>query len=175
MLLVPLLFGPRLLGLLTLAALQADAFTPADVLVVGRFVEKMSTSIRNANLYGRRLDELRAINDIGKLVIRSLPLEETCGNILDIVIKVLNLSAGSIEIVDRDRGTLRVLADHAATRCRVLALALGEGITGEVAQTGQPIIANDVRQHPQYVLRNARSAFRTRGPDRGRRRDRGRA
>jgi hypothetical protein len=144
MLLVPLLFGPRLLGLLALADQQADAFTPADVLVVGRFIEKLATSIRNASLYGRRLDELRAINDIGKLVTRSIPLEETCGRILDIVLKVMNLSAGSIEIVDRDRGMLRVLADH-GYEVPCTGLALGEGITGEVARIGQPIIANDVR------------------------------
>ena len=153
-LLVPLLFGPRLLGLLVLADQQAEAFTPADVLVVGRFVEKLATSIRNAGLYGRRLDELRAINDIGKLVTRSIPLEETCGRILEIVLKVMNLSAGSIEIVDRDRDALRVLADHGyEVPCN--GLALGEGITGEVARTGRSILANDVRHHPHYVLHNS--------------------
>jgi PAS domain S-box-containing protein len=153
MLVVPLLFGPRLLGLLKLSALVADAFTPHDVLVVGRFVEKMSTAIRNANLYGRRLAELRAINDIGKLVTRPLPLEETGATILEIVLRVLHLTAGSIELIDRDGGRLRVLASrgYAGT---FEGLALGEGLTGEVAQTGQMILANDVLQHPKYVRRN---------------------
>jgi len=156
MLVVPLLFGPRLLGLLKLSALGTGAFTRFHVYTVGRFVEKMSTTIRNANLYGRRLSELRAINDIGKLVTRSLPLEETCTTILDIVLQVLNLTTGSIELIDRDGGRLRLLASrgYAATH---EGLALGDGITGTVAQTGQPIVANDVSGHPKYVQRNDQS------------------
>jgi len=153
MLVVPLLFGPRLLGLLKLSALTADAFTPHDVFVVGRFVEKMSTAIRNANLYGRRLAELRAINDIGKLVTRPLPLEETGATILEIVLRVLNLTAGSIELIDRDGGRLRVLASRGYEE-PVEGLRLGEGLTGEVAQTGQMILVNDALRHPKYVRRN---------------------
>ena len=153
MLVVPLLFGPRLLGLLKLSALTPAAFTPHDVFVVGRFVEKMSTAIRNANLYGRRLAELRAINDIGKLVTRPLPLEETGATILEIVLRVLNLAAGSIELIDRDGGRLRPLASQGYDE-PVEGLALGEGLTGEVAQTGQMILANDAPRHPKYVRRN---------------------
>ena len=153
MLLVPLLFGARLLGLLKLASLQPDAFTHHDIFTVGRFVEKMSTTIRNANLYGRRLAELRAINDIGKLVTRPLPVEETCASILDIVLRVMNLTAGSIELIDRDGGQLRVLASRGYEGSRE-GLLLGEGITGTVAQTGATIRANDVRTHPQYVMRS---------------------
>jgi PAS domain S-box-containing protein len=151
MLVVPLLFGKRLLGILKLSALHPQAFTPGDVFVVGRFVEKMSTAIRNANLYGRRLSELRAINDIGKLVTRSLPFEETCGHILDIVLRVLNLSIGSIELVDRDASRLRVVAWRGTGgACR--GLDLGRGITGEVARTGRYVLANDVHKHPAYVM-----------------------
>jgi PAS domain S-box-containing protein len=151
MLVVPLLFGSRLLGLLKLSALQPDTFTQNDVFVVGRFVEKMSTAIRNANLYSRRLDELRAINNIGKLVTRPMPLEQTCESILDIVLQVMNLTVGSIELIDRDSGRLRVLAAH-GYRLEHTGLELGEGITGEVARTGKPILANDVHQQPKYVM-----------------------
>ena len=152
MLVVPLLFGPRFLGLVKLSALQPGCFTPSDAFVVGRVVEKMSATIRNAGLYGRRLAELRAINDIGKLVTRPLPLEETCSRILDIVLQVTNTSAGSIELLDRDGGRLRVLA----SRGEVVAgggLPLGEGITGTVAQTGKPLLVNDVSRQPLYVMR----------------------
>jgi PAS domain S-box-containing protein len=151
--LVPLLFGPRLLGLLKLSSLQPGSFTQSDVFVVGRFVEKMSTTIRNAGLYGRRLAELRAINDIGKLVTRPLPLEETCASILDIVLRVLNLAGGSIELIDREGGRLRVLASRGYEGTNE-GLLLGEGITGTVALTGEPILANDARSHPQYVMRS---------------------
>ena len=154
MLVVPLLFGPRLLGLLKLSALRPEAFTQNDVYVVGRFVEKMSTNIRNANLYGRRLAELRAINDIGKLVTRPLPLEQTCTTILDIVLRVMNLATGSIELIDRDGGRLRLLASRGYADGAHEGLPLGEGITGSVAQSGQPVVANDVSRHLQYVLRN---------------------
>lgn len=156
MLVVPLLFGPRLLGLLKLSALGTNAFTRFHVYTVGRFVEKMSTTIRNANLYGRRLAELRAINDIGKLVTRPLPLEDTCTTILDIVLKVLNLTTGSIELIDRDGGRLRLLASRGYAETHH-GLTLGDGITGTVAQTGQPIVANDVLAHPKYVQRNSQS------------------
>jgi PAS domain S-box-containing protein len=151
MLVVPLLFGPRFLGLVKLSALQPGFFTASDAFVVGRVVEKMSATIRNAGLYGRRLAELRAINDIGKLVTRPLPLEETCSRILDIVLQVTNTSAGSIELLDRDGGRLRVLASRGESLDA--GLPLGEGITGTVAQTGKPLLVNDVSQQPLYVMR----------------------
>src|SRR5262249_45567603 len=124
-----------------------------DVLTVGRFVEKMSTTIRNANLYGRRLAELRAINDIGKLVTRPLPIEETCSAILDLVLKVLGLPVGAVELIDRDGGRLRIIAARGYDKAAE-GMPLGEGITGTVAQTGQAIVANDVAAHPKYVRRN---------------------
>lgn len=153
LLVVPLLFGNRLLGIMKLSALQPNAFTHYDLLVVGRFVEKLATAIRNANLYSRRLGELRAITDIGKLVTQSLPLEETCDKILEIVLRVMNLSAGSIELVDRDAENLRVLASS-GYEVACTGLRIGEGITGEVARIRQPILSNDVRQDARYVMHN---------------------
>jgi PAS domain S-box-containing protein len=149
MLVVPLLFAGRLLGILKVSALYARAFLAPDALVVGRFVERMSTAIRNARHYGRRLDELRAINEIGRLVTQQMRLEETCGRILDIVLDVMNLEVGSIELLDRDRGKLRVLAQRGYTHHD--GLELGHGITGEVARTGKHIVANDVRHDPRFA------------------------
>jgi PAS domain S-box-containing protein len=153
---VPLLFSDRLQGLLKLSSRSRQAFTPGDVTVVGRFVDKMSAAIRNAELYARRLDELRAINDIGQLVTRALPLEETYGRILEIVLRVMNLPVGSIELIDRDRGRLRKLASTGYT-LEHPGLPLGEGITGSVAQSGEPILANDVAAHPKYLVHSERS------------------
>jgi len=154
MLVVPLLFGERLLGVLKLSDTGAGAFTPADVAVVGRFVEKMSTAIRNADLYERRIDELRAINEIGQLVTKPLPLETIGRRILEIVLGVLRLPVGCLELLDRDAGRLREIAAMGYT-VGSPGLALGQGITGEVARTGQPIVANDVTTHAQYVLHSA--------------------
>ncbi len=154
MLVVPLIFGERLLGVLKLSDVGVAAFTPADVAVVGRFVEKMSTAIRNADLYERRLDELRAINEIGQLVTKPLPLVEICSRILEIVLGVLRLPVGCIELLDRDKGRLREIASMGYT-VGSPGLAIGEGITGEVARTGLPIVANDVTTHPKYVLHTA--------------------
>jgi PAS domain S-box-containing protein len=154
MLITPLLFGTRLLGLLKLSSQQSACFTASDVSVVGQFIEKMSTAIRNARLYERRLDELNAINEIGRLVTQRLPIEETCERILDIVLKVMNLRVGSIELLDVDRGRLRFLASRGYP-LKEEGLALGEGITGQVASTNKPIVANDVSKEPHYVARFA--------------------
>jgi PAS domain S-box-containing protein len=78
-------------------------------------------------------------------------MEQTCSKILGIVLRVMNLQVGSIELLDPDQVRLRKLAsigysvDHAG-------LDVGEGITGEVARIGEPIVANDVRAHPKYVV-----------------------
>ncbi len=150
MLVVPLLFGGRLLGLAKLSALSGDAFTPADVSVVGRFVEKMSTGIRNAKHYQRRLDELRAINEIGQLVTRGLPLESTCQSILEVVLSVMHLPVGSIELLDADTSRLRQVAS-VGYRPGSEGLSLEEGILGEVVRSGRAVVANDVSEHRSYV------------------------
>jgi PAS domain S-box-containing protein len=156
MMVVPILFGRRLLGILKLSSQSRDAFTPADVTVVGRFVEKMSTAIRNAELYERRITELRAINEIGQLVTQALPMEQTCRRILEIVLWVMNVPVGSIELFDLDEGRLRKLASIGYS-IKHEGLGLGEGITGEVARTGEPIVANDVHAHPKYVVHSEKA------------------
>ena len=69
------------------------------------------------------------------------------------IVKITRATAGSIAMLDRERGVLDIVAAYniPARAWRKLKLQLGVGITGWVAFTGKPVRANDVVHNSHYV------------------------
>ena len=103
-----------------------------------------------ANLERRVADrtrELAALNAIALTVSQSLDLQETLEHALEMTTQVMGVDAGGIYLLDRDTGMLNVVAHRGLSRDLVSAidaLKLGEGFSGAVAQTGQPLVVADV-------------------------------
>jgi phosphotransferase system enzyme I (PtsP) len=98
------------------------------------------------------MDRVTLLADVAGIVSRSHDLDETLGNVVDLVAKRLDADVCSIYLTDTDLRSLtlrstRGLAREAIGRVR---LAFGEGLVGLAAQTGAPIATEDAPSHPAY-------------------------
>jgi sigma-B regulation protein RsbU (phosphoserine phosphatase) len=119
-------------------------------------------------------DKLRLLLDITKKISRSLNLEEVLVLVMDTLDSLLPYDAAGIYVVRRaarhrdgqqpcDRSDIHfhaeVVRGYDIEELMEVRLRAGEGLIGYVAQTGEAIIAPDVRRDPRYF--NARKETRS--------------
>lgn len=99
-----------------------------------------------------RTEELAALNAIAAVVSRSLDLDRILGDALEKTLEVLALDAGGIYLLEEDeakdgKGVLRIAAHRGLSPEHVAGadnLMVGEGFSGRVVQTCEPIVVRDL-------------------------------
>jgi len=110
-----------------------------------------------ANLEQRvadRTKELAALNTIAIVVSRSLDLEEVLNDALDKTLEVIGLNAGGIYLLQND-ANVATIATHKGLEPEFVAeidsLAVGEGFSGRVIETGEPLVVRDLSADPRLT------------------------
>ena len=107
-----------------------------------------------------RTRELAALNDIAAVVSRSLDPQQILADALDKTLEVTGLEAGGIYLLQEDRtqpkeeGLLRIVTHRGLSTALVAAidnLAVGEGFSGRVIQTGEPLVVGDLSSDPRLT------------------------
>jgi len=100
----------------------------------------------------RLQERLQEIAHVGRLVDSSLNRQQLLTQIMQWVAAELNVEACSLLLVSEDRKWLKfeIALGPKGDYVKDIALAMGEGIAGMVAQTGQPIISNAARRDPRH-------------------------
>jgi len=95
------------------------------------------------------LKKISALNAIAATVSQSLNLEEVLDSTLEKVLEVMRIEAGAIALVDEHTQGL-VFRAHQGFPEELLhqgdSLTLGKGLTGQSAQSGDPILIEDIAQ-----------------------------
>jgi GAF domain-containing protein len=94
-----------------------------------------------------RTHELQALNAVAAVVSHSLDLERILGDALDKTLEVMGTEAGGIYVMDEREGVLNVAAHRGFSPGFVNAingLAVGEGLSGHVVASGEPLVVPDV-------------------------------
>ena len=113
----------------------------------------------------RMVDELAALNEIGKALTSSLDISEVMELILDKVAKLLKPSNWSLLLLDPATNELYFQAARGPGAEALLNLRLrpGEGIAGQVATSGKPLRVEDVRNDARFSGRfDEKSSFHSR-------------
>lgn len=109
--------------------------------------------------------KLRQFQEISALLNSSLHPAEIRKRAIEATTLLMEAEAGSLLLVDEATGELYFEVAHGekSAAVREIRLKAGEGIAGHVANTGEPVIVNDV-QHDARFFRGAdtQSGFRTR-------------
>lgn len=99
-------------------------------------------------------NHLAALNAISEIATQSLELSYILNNAMDKILEVMDLDIGWIYLMDRRAGVL----DLAVTRGlapRVVAgldrIHLGEGFNGRVAESGEPLLVDNVSDDPRLT------------------------
>ncbi|MGC4114180.1 MAG: GAF domain-containing protein [Myxococcales bacterium] len=151
-------------------------FTQEDVAVLEAISAQAGVAIENARLYrdvvaqnaalqsakeslANRVSELDLLFDIEQRISTSSSLEELVDGILATAMEVLEVEGGSILFVEEDLGALffKTAMGPKGEQVKKFKLQLGEGIAGQVASTGKPVMTNDPASHPAYAPRIAKS------------------
>jgi phosphotransferase system enzyme I (PtsP) len=90
--------------------------------------------------------------DVAEIVSRSHDLDETLGNVVDIVAKRLDADACSVYLTGADLRHLTLSATIGLNRASVgtVELPYGEGLVGLAAKTRQSVASKHAREHPDY-------------------------
>jgi len=99
--------------------------------------------------------ELSLLLDIASSLSQSTDLNDVAGPVLKRMAEHMGMLRGTITILNRQTGELVIeeaygLTDEERARGKYL---LGEGVTGQVAQTGKPVVIPKVSQEPLFLDR----------------------
>ncbi len=131
-------------------------------LVVRRALEKRRDELNRLQLLeelkisnlilNRRMGELNALYEAGKSIGSTANLKELLKQIITLASHVTDAQVGSIMLLDEDEQILTIEAAIGLDEKIVedTRLALGESIAGHVAQSGQPLMIDDVESHKQF-------------------------
>ncbi|HEY42863.1 MAG TPA: GAF domain-containing protein [Anaerolineae bacterium] len=125
------------------------------IVVVGGLIVGYQWRVRSIEARSRELKfqvesrtkELASLNDIASTVSQSLELDSMLNATLDKLLQVLDLDTGAIYVIDQSTKELQEVC-HRNPSKMFDHLFRDEGFTVDVAQTGDPIIDNDLSLEP---------------------------
>ncbi|MCX8067007.1 MAG: GAF domain-containing protein [Anaerolineae bacterium] len=115
------------------------------------FASQAAVVVENARLLEdlqRRLDILATFNDLNRAVTAQLDLESTLQAVVDAAARLLQAQGSVVFLKNSQTQRYEVYAayGHDLTQLRDCSFAPGEGVVGEVAQSGIPLALTDAAQ-----------------------------
>jgi two-component system phosphate regulon sensor histidine kinase PhoR len=103
----------------------------------------------------RRVDQLAAINSVAAVVSQSLDLEDTLQSALGAVMRVINVEATGISLVDTEAGDLVLRAQRGWKRDFVemgMRMPKGEGLAWYVIDNDEMVVTGDISQDSRIII-----------------------
>ncbi|HNT35357.1 MAG TPA: GAF domain-containing protein, partial [bacterium] len=105
-----------------------------------------------------RLEDVTMLHNISRSLMSILDVDDLLRNIVDSVKERLCVASCSLLLLDQNKAQLQI---HAASgnrfdnkMLRETRIPVGEGISGTVAQTGEPILVRDIESDPTWGRSN---------------------
>ncbi|MBI5745553.1 MAG: nif-specific transcriptional activator NifA [Nitrospirae bacterium] len=97
--------------------------------------------------------ELTALYEISRTFASSLNLKVTTNKIMEIFARVLGMRRGTLTLLDPENGELVIEIAHGLSEEEIARgrYKIGEGITGKVMESGEPIIVPDIGKEPLFL------------------------
>lgn len=136
-------------GIMSLGTFSDRQFSSQDISLLTVMGNHIGTAIENARLFEemeRRYAELTAIYELTMDIAARQRIEELLPFIVQQAVELLSAESGGLYLWDAEREELEfVVGYNYSTDYIGIRLALGEGLCGEVAQSGKPLIVDDYR------------------------------
>lgn len=147
---VPMLRGDTVIGGFVLWHRQPRHFTEEETTFLQALAQQCVNAVENARLFEetkRRADEMTALYHTAIEISGTVHLPDLLWSICDRATKLIGVDKGGLYLYDETNQELELVVsynlgrDFTGTR-----LKLGEGVSGRVVQTGEPLIVNDYSQ-----------------------------
>ncbi|MDC7240486.1 MAG: nif-specific transcriptional activator NifA [Spirochaetales bacterium] len=109
----------------------------------------------NSKHYRRKIKELTLLFEISQILDQDMDLREVINPILEPLAENIGMERGTITLLNRKTGEISIEAAYGlSTEEQVRGrYKIGEGITGKVVETGQPMIIPDIEEEPTFLDR----------------------
>jgi len=150
-------------GAIVIWANKPNVFTDHELWLLSAIGTQASIALRNARLFDssqrratemahlkdmaqRRVEEMAFLNDVARSLSSTLNLDKVLTKIMEQVEDMLEVEAGSLLLTDPATGDLvfQIALGEKAKEVKPFRVPKGQGIAGQVAQTGRPLIIADV-------------------------------
>jgi len=144
---VPLLRGEAAIGAIALANLsRREAFEERELPLLNTFASSVTALIERTRLFDetrRRADEFQALYQIASEMSSQSDLNALLKRIIEQAHALSGTAGSGLYLFDAERGELELVAITDPDIPTGLRLALGEGLSGQVAQKKEPMVVND--------------------------------
>jgi PAS domain S-box-containing protein len=146
---IPLQADQRILGVLNVDSLQLGAFDDSDVAVLTTVTDQLALALEKARLYDearRRAEQLETLYQVSRDLTTLHDLDSLLYQIAKRAIQLLNADKGGIYLYRPEQRLLEwVVAIGENIWQRGVTLKRGEGLSGRIWDTGQPLIVENYR------------------------------
>ncbi|MCW5873881.1 MAG: GAF domain-containing protein [Anaerolineales bacterium] len=155
-LLLPLIAQSKTIGLVELQDKTAQRdFTSREIYLVQTLCHQAAVAIENARLFQatrRQLQELTILQQVANATTEAHTEDELIESATQLIRHSIYSDNFGIILLTESGNELRIHPSYeSAPEIANMPIALGQGVTGRVAQTGKPIRLDDTRQHLGYL------------------------
>lgn len=153
----PLEYKGRIIGTMNFGSKEPHHFSDHQIEFLYSLAPGLAISIQNALLFEeikKRLDEMTLLYEIMRISTSSLNLDQMLSEIIHYLNRFFKFEAFGIALLDEKTKRLvphPSFIGHPVEEIRRLELGLGRGITGWVAEKGEALLVNDVREDYRYI------------------------
>ncbi|HEY3304516.1 MAG TPA: GAF domain-containing protein, partial [Candidatus Binatia bacterium] len=160
---VPLMREGVPIGAINIRRTEVRPFTDKQIALLKTFADQAVIAIENVRLFQEsqaRNREVAALHDVTAAASQSLEINPVLQEVVRKITEIFRFDAVRIRLFDPGTESLILKASHGAGEEALGATVFrrGEGIMGRVAETGEPMVFEDVNTDPRY-----REFSRTRG------------
>lgn len=156
---VTLSSGPRKLGVLAVGKTKVgETYTDEQFKVLGDIGALAASSLDRLRLFNEtnmRARQLQVLNDISRQLSASeLEVDALLQVIMSSAVEILNTEAGSLLLIpeeNEEQLEFKVVVGGSGEELVGSRLNKGQGVVGQVAQTGTPVIENDAEHNTKHT------------------------
>jgi signal transduction histidine kinase len=157
---VPVKINDNTIGVLNAESRRRGFFTRKDLALMSALADQFSLVLNNTltNEMLRNTNErLKNLNRIAQAANSTSKLEKIFKIILEYIKKEINYDLIAILLIKNNKLYSKAGLGFTKKELDTYSASIGEGICGQVARTGKPILANDVSKVPYYKNQAART------------------
>ena len=157
-LVAPMIVEGSVIGVISLDSNRLNAFTKDMFDIVTVLANQAAQIFKNLQTF-RNLEQKTKIQatliEISKVVTSSLDINEVFSSIMNLLDKSLKLEKGTIVLFNKEQDILKIVAASSLTSDEMErgTYQIGEGITGKVFETSEPVIIESVGNDPNFLNR----------------------
>jgi phosphoserine phosphatase RsbU/P len=153
---VPMISRGKLVGVIDVQSVRRNAFTEQDSSLLRLIASRVVSSIDNARLYRRVVQQNRTSRMLAHLsheFSAILRLDELLKKIAKRLRTLIHYDAFSVLLVDQEQKCLRHrFSERYDERVKLDNIPIGKGITGAAAERRETIRVDDTLADPRYIL-----------------------